>query len=299
MDIERVALLGTGIMGAPMARNIAAAGFKVAVWNRSPEKAEALGDVARVAKSIADALADADAVITMVADGGAVTDLYFGAGGAADAARPGTLFIDMSSIVPAVARDHAERLGQMGHAHIDAPVSGGEAGAIAASLVIMAGGEESDFERAKPVFEAMGRLTRVGGHGAGQAAKLVNQAIVGVTIGAVSEGLLLAERTGCDPAAVREALMGGFATSRILELHGQRMLDRNWTPGGAVRMQLKDLENAVAAAEEAGLALPLTEAARTAYRDLATRPGGADLDHSAYLVWLEERNGLSGRDETP
>ncbi|MCW2307964.1 NAD(P)-dependent oxidoreductase [Rhodobium gokarnense] len=293
MDIKRVALLGTGIMGAPMARNIAAAGFEVAVWNRSAEKAEALAGVARVAASVAEAVADADAVITMVADGGAVTELYFGDGAAAEAVRPATFFIDMSSIVPAVARDHAERLGQMGHAHIDAPVSGGEAGAIAASLVIMAGGTERDFARARPLFEAMGRPTRVGGHGAGQAAKLVNQAIVGVTIGAVSEGLLLARKTGCDPAAVREALMGGFATSRILELHGQRMLDRNWTPGGAVRMQLKDLENAVAAAKAAGLGLPLTEAARDAYRDLAERPGGGDLDHSAYLLWLEERNGLS------
>ncbi|MBB4303837.1 2-hydroxy-3-oxopropionate reductase [Rhodobium orientis] len=292
MEIARIAFLGTGIMGAPMARNIAAAGFDVAVWNRTGGKAEALADVVRVATGVADAVADADAVITMVADGGAVTDLYFGTGGAAEAARRGALFIDMSSIAPEIARDHAARLGEAGHAHIDAPVSGGEAGAIAASLVIMAGAEEADFARARPLFESMGRPTFVGGHGAGQAAKLVNQAIVGVTIGAVSEGLLLAEKTGCDPVAVRETLMGGFATSRILELHGQRMLDRNWTPGGAVRMQLKDLENAVAAAEAAGLTLPLTEAARTAYRELATRPGGAELDHSAYLVWLEERNGL-------
>ncbi len=274
-------------MGAPMARNLAAAGFTLRVWNRTESKAEALSDVATVCPTSAEATSGADAVITMLANGAVVTEVLFGA---LSVARAGTLFIDMSSIEPSVARDHADALETKGMRHLDAPVSGGEKGATEATLAIMAGGNADDYAEAKPLFAAMGRATHVGIHGAGQVAKLANQVIVGITIGAVSEALLLAQEGGCDPAAVREALMGGFATSKILDLHGQRMLDRNWVPGAPAAIQLKDMDNALAAAAEYGLKLPLTELAREAFADMVDDPVLARHDHSAYLRWLEIQN---------
>jgi len=287
-------------MGAPMVRNLAASGFTLRVWNRTNSKAEALSGVATVHPTPADAIVGADAVITMLENGAVVTEVMFDALSAASA---GTLFIDMSSIEPSVARDHANALESKGLRHLDAPVSGGERGAIDATLAIMAGGNVSDFTDAKPLFEAMGRATHVGIHGAGQVAKLANQVIVGITIGAVSEALLLAQEGGCDPAAVREALMGGFATSKILDLHGQRMLDRNWVPGGPAAIQLKDLNNALDAAAAYGLKLPLTELARKAFAELVADPALARNDHSAYLRWLEIQNPKkrlgTGEDKVP
>ena len=274
-------------MGAPMTRNLATAGFTMRVWNRTMSKAEDLSDVATVCPTAAEAIAGADAVITMLENGAVVTEVLFGA---LSAAKAGTLFIDMSSIEPSVARDHADALENQGMRHLDAPVSGGEKGATDATLAIMAGGNKSDFVDAKPLFAAMGRATHVGIHGAGQVAKLANQVIVGITIGAVSEALMLAQEGGCDPAAVREALMGGFATSKILDLHGQRMLDRNWVPGAPAAIQLKDMDNALDAAAEYGLKLPLTELAREAFAELAADPALARNDHSAYLRWLEIQN---------
>ena len=175
--------------------------------------------------------------------------------------------------------------------HLDAPVSGGEKGAIEATLAIMAGGGKDDLADAETLLKSMGNVTHVGDHGAGQVAKLANQAIVAVTIGAVAEALLLAQEGGCDPVAVRSAIMGGFATSRILDLHGQRMLERNWIPGGPIRMQLKDLNNVIEVAREAGLTLPLTEKAQRAYSDLNDAMSAGNQDHSAYLLWLEALNG--------
>ncbi len=290
MSIKTVALLGTGIMGAPMARNIAGAGFTVHVWNRTRSKAEALADVATVFDSAAEAVADADAIITMVDNGAVVTDIYFGDQATAGAAKEGALFIDMSSIQPSVTRDLATALEDRGRRHLDAPVSGGEKGAIDGKLAIMAGGEAADFADAKPLFDAMGTATHVGIHGAGQVAKLANQVIVAISIGAVAEALLLAQEGGCNPEAVREALMGGFATSRILDLHGQRMIDRNWVPGGPLLHQLKDLDNALEVARHVGLDLPLTEQAREAFSDLTNDPKTARNDHSAYMRWLELQN---------
>ncbi|MCB8837545.1 NAD(P)-dependent oxidoreductase [Aurantimonas sp. VKM B-3413] len=290
MDIKRVTLIGTGIMGAPMARNVAKAGYAVTVWNRTRDKADALSDVATVADDPRSAVAEADAVITMVDNSPVVTEIYFGENGVAEAAPKGALFIDMSSIQPAVARDHAARLEELGRRHIDAPVSGGEKGAIEASLAIMAGGELDDFQDAEPLLCAMGRPTHVGVHGAGQVAKLANQVIVAVTIGAVSEAMLLAQEGGCDPAALRSALMGGFATSRILDLHGERMTERNFVPGGPLALQLKDLENALEVAREAGLKLPLTEQTRDAFHALAHDMAMGRHDHAAYLLWLESIN---------
>lgn len=290
MTIRKVAVLGTGIMGAPMARNIARAGFSVTVWNRTRAKAEPLADVAAIAATAREAVADADAVITMVDDSRAVTDIYFGETGCVEACRPGVLLIDMSSIQPSVARDHARTIEDGGRRHLDAPVSGGEKGATEATLSIMAGGNAEDFAAAEPLLKAMGRPTHVGVHGAGQTAKLANQAIVAVTIGAVAEGLLLAQAGGCDPAAVRSALMGGYATSRILELHGERMIERNWMPGGPLHLQLKDLDNALEVARKAGLKLPLTEQTRDAFHVLAHEMQKPRNDHSAYLLWLEAMN---------
>ncbi|HEY8383026.1 MAG TPA: NAD(P)-dependent oxidoreductase [Microvirga sp.] len=286
----RIALLGTGLMGAPMVRRLLGAGFSVTVWNRTPEKAQALAaDGAEVAGSAAEAAREADAVITMLENGAVVTDVLFGQGVAA-AMRAGATFIDMSSIPPSVAKDHAARLAERGVRHLDAPVSGGTVGAEQGTLAIMAGGEKAVFEAALPVFAAMGRSTHVGPHGAGQLAKLANQAIVGITIGAVSEALLLAAAGGADPAAVREAIRGGFAESRILEVHGQRMIDRDFAPRGFVHIQVKDLDTILATAAEYGLTLPLTQNVRDRFVELRDRLGGSHLDHSALLLQLEAMN---------
>ncbi|AXS41126.1 NAD(P)-dependent oxidoreductase [Breoghania sp. L-A4] len=289
-DRPKVAFLGTGLMGAPMARRILGAGYSLSAWNRTPDKAAVLAPAgARVASTPADAVADADIVISMVFDGATVADLYFNQG-AVDAAKPGALFIDMSSIQPSVARDLAARLAERGLRYLDAPVSGGTAGAEAGSLAIMIGGPIEDIEAARGVLEAMGRVTRIGPHGTGQLSKLCNQAIVGITIGAVSEALFLAEKGGADPAAVRNAIRGGFAESRILDLHGQRIVDRDFAPGGPARLQLKDLDNVLAAAGEAGVDLPLSRQMRDRYYSLVHELGGSELDHSALYLELEARN---------
>lgn len=285
----RIALLGTGLMGAPMARNLLKAGYPVTVWNRTRQKAEALeADGARVAATAAEAAAEAEVVVTMLESGPIVGQVLFEQG-VAEALRSGAAVIDMSSIPPRLARRHAERLAERGIAQLDAPVSGGTGGAAAGTLAIMVGGKESDFERLKTLFEPLGNATYVGPSGAGQLAKLANQIIVGVTIGAVAEALLLASAGGADPGAVRNALRGGFADSRILTEHGRRMLERNFVPGGAVHNQLKDLDTALDAAAELGLTLPILTRVRELYRQL--RDGGSgDLDHSALLLELERMN---------
>lgn len=287
----KVAVLGTGIMGAPMAANLLAAGFPVTVWNRSAEKARAL--VARGAASAPDArsaLETVDIAITMLADGPTVDAVLFGPDHAAHALRPGGLLIDMSSIPPATARTLAERLAARGIGYLDAPVSGGEVGAKAGTLAIMAGGTQADFDRALPVFAPLGRATRVGPAGAGQVAKLCNQAIVGITIGAVAEALLLAEAAGADPRAVQAALAGGFADSRILQIHGGRMIDRTFVPGGKVSTQLKDMATIVGLAREHGLELPFSELTRGLYETLVGR-GDGGKDHAALFLEIAARNG--------
>lgn len=288
--MKNIAFLGIGLMGDPMARNLLNAGFPMTVWNRTPEKAQPLIPLgARQADTAGDAIASTDIVITMLENGPVVDQVLFGTGEAAQAAKPGTLFIDMSSIPPETAKIHAGRLVEQGCSYLDAPVSGGTAGAEAASLAIMAGGNASDIEAARPVFEAMGRITHVGPHGAGQLAKLANQAIVAVTIGAVSEALLLAAAGGADPRAVREAIRGGFAESRILELHGERMLERNFEPGGRACVQLKDIDTIIGTASSLNLDLPAVNAVGDIFRALV-EGGGGELDHSAYLVELEDKN---------
>jgi 2-hydroxy-3-oxopropionate reductase len=287
--MKRIAFLGTGLMGAPMAANLLEAGFAVTVWNRTPDKAQTLADQgARLADTPAAAVADADAAVAMLSDGPAVSDLLESQGVAEALARD-ALFVDCSSIPPATARDHAERLAKRGVGHLDAPVSGGPSGAEAARLAIMVGGSEADFARGEALLRAMGTPTRVGPPGAGQTAKLANQVIVGLAIGAVAEGLLLAERGGADPAKVKQAMAGGFADSKILQIHGQRMLDRSFIPGAAARVHLKDMATIMDAAGQAGLRLPLSQTVHDLFRDLADH-GGAGYDHSALLIELERRN---------
>jgi 2-hydroxy-3-oxopropionate reductase len=287
----RIAVLGIGLMGAPMVRRLVAAGFPVVAWNRTRAKAEALRPVGvEVAETPGAAVSDCDVVITMLENGQVVEHVLFGPDGAAAAARPATLFIDMSSIPPAMARDQARRLIELGMQTLDAPVSGGTVGAEQGTLAIMAGGSAEAFARATPVFEAMGRPTHVGPSGAGQLAKLANQTIVAVTIGAVSEALLLAAAGGADPAAVRRAIRGGFAESRILELHGQRMIDRDFAPRGLAHIQLKDLDTIMDEAGAIGLTLPLASNVRDRFRRLCTELDGSHLDHSALLVELEALN---------
>jgi 3-hydroxyisobutyrate dehydrogenase-like beta-hydroxyacid dehydrogenase len=211
--------------------------------------------------------------------------------GTAPAMAAGTLVIDMSSIRPSEARDHAARLGERGVAHLDAPVSGGTVGAEQGTLAIMAGGRLQDYQRALPLFSALGRPTHVGPHGAGQMAKLANQMIVGITIGAVAEALLFAAKGGADMAKVREAIQGGFADSRILQLHGQRMVERDFTPHGRLSVQLKDMRNALATAQEIGFDAPITQLFEALYA-AGDEHGLGGLDHSGLFVELASRNAM-------
>lgn len=285
----RVAFIGLGKMGEPMAGRLLDAGLSLAVWNRSADKAKALGARgARVAASPAEAAAGAQFVIVMLSDGPAVTEVLFGKDLAA-ALNPGAVVIDMSSIPPPLAREHAKRLAGLGVRHLDAPVSGGTRGAADGSLAIMAGGSPEVFEAARPVLGILGRPTLIGPSGSGQLSKLANQTIVAGTIGAVAEALLLAAAGGADPAKVREALSGGFADSTILKQHGQRMLDRAWLPGGRTRTQVKDLRTILEAAASMGLELPIT-ARVTELFESSLAAGFGEYDHSALLLELERRN---------
>jgi len=289
-----IAVLGTGLMGAPMARNLLAAGFPVQAWNRSAAKAQALAaDGAVVAATPAAAVSGAAFVITMLSDGEA-TGAMIGDAGVTGALGVDAMWLDMSSIKPAEARAQAAHLAALGHAHLDAPVSGGTKGAEAASLAIMVGGEAADFARAVPVFQAMGRAVHVGPCGAGQLAKLANQAIVAITIGAVAEAMLLLQKGGADPAAVRRALKGGFADSIILQQHGERMTTGNFVPGGLSKFQLKDLNNAMEEAGQHGLRLPLAEQVRDRFAVFCADMEGGDLDHSGLYLELLRQNGLEG-----
>lgn len=287
----QIAVLGIGMMGLPMARRLCEAGHQVHVWNRTRAKAEPLAAAgATVHGQAAEAVRQADITIGMLENGPVVTDVLF-AQGAAHAMRKGSLYIDMASIQPREARDHAARLGELGVAHLDAPVSGGTVGVEAGTLAIMAGGKAADYQRALPVFAALGRPTHVGPHGAGQLAKLANQMIVGITIGAVAEALLFAAKGGADMAKVREAIAGGFADSRILQLHGQRMVERDFAPRGRMNVQLKDMRNALATAQEIGFDAPVTALFEALYAQ-GVEHGLGELDHSGLFVELASRNAM-------
>ncbi len=285
-----VAFIGTGLMGAPMARNLLKHRFTVRAWNRTPAKAQALeGEGAQIVSSPEEAAKGAEFVITMLSNGTATGAMVARIG---SVLAPGSSWLDMSSTRPGEARSQAEALDRLGHPHLDAPVSGGTRGAEAGSLAIMVGGEAVAFSRAKPVFEAMGRPVHVGPAGSGQLAKLANQAIVGISIGAVAEAMLLLEAGGADPAAVRMALRGGFADSTILQQHGQRMTERDFHPGGHSSNQLKDLENVLLEARSLGLQLPLSEEIRNRYAFFCDEMSGSEKDHSGLYLELRRRNGL-------
>ncbi len=289
--MSHITLLGCGLMGQPMARRLLAAGHALTAWNRSRAKAEVLlADGAMVADTPAEAVSRADVVITMLQDGEAVREVLFGSGhaSAVQTMRTGTLFIDMGSILPEQARDHATRLEAAGVATLDAPVSGGTLGAEAGTLAIMAGGTAEAFERAREVLSVLGRPVHVGPAGSGQLAKLANQMIVGITIGAVAEALLLAERGGADPAKVREALRGGFAESRILEVHGQRIVEGDFAKRGSLAIQLKDLRNAMHTAMGMQMDAPITQALTGLYAQAAEH-GFGELDQSGLYCELARR----------
>jgi 2-hydroxy-3-oxopropionate reductase len=289
-----IAFLGIGLMGMPMCRCLLKGGFGLTIWNRSPEKAKLLQqDGATIVASPARAVVDAEVIITMLSDGDAVEEVLF-EGGVAEAIREGATHIDMSSIGADEAMDHAKRHAQGGVDYLDAPVSGGTKGAAAGELAIMVGGDPETFSEMIPVFNAMGRATHVGPNGCGQLAKLANQVIVAITIGAVSEAFILAGGGGADRAQVREALQGGFASSRILTEHGKRMVDRNFEPGGPSKFQLKDLRNALTAAERLGLDLPITQLLHNLFETMV-KSGKGEMDHSGLLTHLEQINDLQVR----
>ncbi len=287
-----VAILGIGRMGLPMATRLCQADLTVHAWNRNQTRAEPLAALgATVHEQASEAVRKADIVISMLENGLVVEQVLFGQG-TAQAMRPGTLVVDMASIKPAEARDHATRLAAMGLRHIDAPVSGGTVAAEAGTLAIMAGGDAADLAQALPVLQHLGTTVHVGPHGAGQLAKLANQMIVGITIGAVSEALLMCAKGGADMAKVREAIGGGFARSRILELHGQRMVDRDFAPRATMTVQRKDMRNALDTAAMLGFQAPITELFERLYSE-AIDHGLADLDHSGLFVELARRNGMA------
>ncbi len=291
---RRIGFVGTGVMGRWMIGHLAAAGAELAIHNRSRAKAEALAALGmRVADTPAGAARGAEALILMVTDTPAVEAALFGESGAASAMAPGALVIDMGTTAVTATREFAARLAGQGVDFVDAPVSGGEPAARDARLTIMAGGSEAALVRARPLLEVLGsRITHVGDVGAGQVAKAANQIIVALTIGAVAEALTLAKRAGVDPARVREAIRGGFAESRILEIHGERMVMQAFGPGGRVKIQRKDVDQALALARSLGLELPASALSLTLWDEMIRR-GWGDLDHSA-LIKLIEADARSG-----
>ncbi|MGF6229457.1 2-hydroxy-3-oxopropionate reductase [Inquilinus ginsengisoli] len=281
-----VAFIGLGIMGRPMAGHLSAAGHSLFLHDITGVP-EGLGGTA--VASAAEAARRADIVITMVPDTPHVEAALFGPGGVAEGLSPGKVVVDMSSISPIATKGFAEKINALGCDYLDAPVSGGEVGAKAASLTIMVGGPPAAFDRVKPLFEALGKnVTLVGGNGDGQTTKVANQIIVALTIEAVAEALLFAAKAGADPARVRQALMGGFAASRILEVHGERMIQRNFAPGFRIALHQKDLALALDGAKALSVPLPNTAATQQLLH-AAIAQGGAGWDHSAILKVLERQ----------
>ncbi len=291
----QVGFIGLGLMGRPMALNLIKAGHTVHVWSRRRESMQPLLDAgAGDCASAADVASRVEVVITMVADAPDVEQVALGENGVAKGARPGLIMVDMSTIAPAAAQAIAARLADQGVTLLDAPVSGGEVGAINAALTIMVGGDEAAFAKAKPLFEAMGKtVSLIGASGAGQVAKACNQILTGVGVAAVAEALNFARKSGVDAAKVREALMGGFAYSRILENHGQRMLDRNFKPGFKAWMHQKDLRIIMEEAHRLGLALPSSAATAQMFNAMVGSGLGED-DSIAMLKLLERMSGGEG-----
>ncbi|MES9935322.1 MAG: 2-hydroxy-3-oxopropionate reductase [Sedimenticola sp.] len=282
--MSKIGFIGVGIMGGPMAGHLQAGGHQLyLVKHRSPLPQELVDGGAIECSSAKELAEHAEIIITMVPDTPDVDRVLFGEHGVAAGLSPGKMVIDMSSISPIETKSYAARINEHGCDYLDAPVSGGEVGAKAASLTIMVGGSETAFAKAKPLFELMGKnITLVGETGAGQTCKVANQIIVALTIEAVGEALLFASKAGVDPAQVREALMGGFAGSKILEVHGERMIKRTFDPGFRIALHQKDLNLALTGARELGLSLPNTATTQELFNACSS-----DLDHSALVNALE------------
>jgi 2-hydroxy-3-oxopropionate reductase len=283
----KIGFVGLGIMGRPMAMHLKDAGHEIHV----PERASLAAEIRAAATVLPDARAVAQAaevIVLMVPDTADVEAALFGPGGVAEGLSPGKLVIDMSSISPTATRGFAARIKEKGCDYLDAPVSGGEVGAKQASLTIMVGGTQAAFDRAKPLLEAMGKnITLVGEeNGAGQTCKVANQIVVALTIEAVAEALVFAAKAGADPAKVRQALMGGLATSRILELHGERMIKRTFDPGFRIKLHQKDLNLALQTGRDIGVALPNTASTQQLF-SACVAAGGGDWDHSGLVRALE------------
>ena len=285
-----IGFLGLGVMGAPMARNLLAAGHDVLAWNRSPEPlAELVATGARSADGPAAVAAVADLTISIVSDDAALRQVLGGADGAIAAARPGSLVIDMSTVSPALARELAAEAGARGVGFLDAPVSGGDVGARDGTLSIMVGGSAADVERARPVFDVLGsRLTHVGDAGAGQVAKACNQVLVAVIFGGLAEALVLGSKLGVDPAAILDAVGGGMAANRIMEVRRDNFLGHDFAPGFKVDLHHKDLEIALGASGEVDAPLPLTAEVQQMFRQLRAAGHGGE-DDSALLRVAEQR----------
>ncbi len=286
--MANLGFIGLGIMGAPMAGHLLEGGHRVHLHSRSgvpPALTDAGGLACKTPKEVAQS---ADVIFTMVPDTPDVEKVLFGPDGVAEGLAKGRTVVDMSSISPLATKVFAQRINALGCEYLDAPVSGGEVGAKAASLTIMIGGSEATFARVKPLFELMGKnITLVGGNGDGQTTKVANQIIVALTIEAVGEALLYASKAGADPAKVRQALMGGFASSRILEVHGERMVKRAFNPGFRIELHQKDLNLALSTGRALGVSLPNTATAQELFNACAAN-GGAALDHSALVKALEK-----------
>jgi 2-hydroxy-3-oxopropionate reductase len=285
--MSKVGFIGLGIMGAPMAAHLIVGGHEVFLHSRRPPQAELIAKGGVACASAREVAQRADVVILMVPDTPDVATVLFSENGVAAGLTRGKIVVDMSSISPIETKQFAARIEALGCDYLDAPVSGGEVGAKAASLTIMVGGKAAAFETVKPLFALMGKnITRVGEVGDGQTCKVANQIIVALTIEAVGEALLFAAKAGADPAKVREALMGGFANSRILEVHGERMVKRTFDPGFRIELHQKDLNLALSAARQMGVSLPNTATAQELFNACAAH-GGAKWDHSAMVRALE------------
>lgn len=289
-----IGFIGLGIMGRPMARNLLKAGYRIVVRDVVPAAvAEIVAAGATEAATPREVAASTDVLITMLPDSPDVEQVYLGPDGAFEALRPGWLAIDMSSIAPSTSTLLHERASAAGADTLDAPVSGGDKGAIAGTLSIMVGGSDEAFARGRPILEAMGKtIVHVGPDGAGQVVKAANQVVVALVIGAVSEGLLLAAKAGADPDRVVEVLQGGLASTRVLEMRRENMLNGSFEPGFRIRLHIKDLKNAMALAREAGVVLPLTALVEQEMQALRLA-GRSELDHSSLITYLEDMAGFT------
>ncbi|SEI23876.1 2-hydroxy-3-oxopropionate reductase [Pseudomonas asplenii] len=296
--MAKIGFIGTGIMGHPMAENLQKAGHSLFLSEHHASAPADLVDAGAVALgSPREVAQEAEFIIVMVPDTPQVEDVLFRADGIAAGVGPGKIVIDMSSISPTATKAFAAKISEKGAQYLDAPVSGGEAGAKAATLSIMVGGDSQAFARALPLFQSMGRnITLVGANGDGQTAKVANQIIVALNIQAVAEALLFAAKNGADPAKVREALMGGFASSKILEVHGERMIKGTFDPGFRINLHQKDLNLALAGARELGINLPNTANTQQVF-STCVAIGGGNWDHSALIKGLEHMANFSIRDQ--